>query len=73
MIDDYRSKTHGRWQGKRAFLWHGDVYLPVGTYGSWVKAQRGDAGFEPYSHADLMDPANRQDLKKIGGEYVARY
>lgn len=67
------AKTHGRWRGLKAFLWYGHVFLVIGRHGSWIKLRGQTQDFEPYTQADLMDPANRQDLKKIGGEYVARY
>lgn len=67
------AKTYGLWRGKRAFMWHGHVHIMVGGHGSWVKVTGHTDEFHPFTEADLRDPKYRQDLRKVGGEYVSAY
>lgn len=54
-------------------MWYGHVFLSIGEHGSWVKIVGRTDEFQPYGPEHLNDPKYRQDLKKVGGEYISAY
>lgn len=61
-------KTPGTWRGQPATQIKGEVFVHIGTHGSWFKPASGSDEFKRMTLAEANDPKLR-DLQKIGQGY----